>query len=60
MTMASSFDSDLLYQYGQIMGIEFYNKGANVFLGPGMNLMRVPYCGRNFEYTIGEDPYLGY
>ena len=29
-------------------------------LGPGMNTARVPRNGRNFEYSAGEDPYLGY
>ena len=24
-----------------------------------MNVQRVPYCGRNFEYISGEDPQLG-
>lgn len=30
MTVAASFDTDLLYIYGKAMGTEFYNKGANV------------------------------
>lgn len=42
------------------MGDEFYRKGANIQLGPGLNLARVPLNGRNFEYLSGEDPYLGY
>jgi len=41
------------------MGREFRSKGANVQLGPGLNVARVPQCGRNFEYLSGEDPYLG-
>lgn len=41
------------------MGAEFAAKGANVQLGPGMNVMRTPYCGRTFEYVSGEDPVLG-
>ena len=41
------------------MGKEFYNKGANVALGPGVNINRVPKNGRNFEYLSGEDPKLG-
>lgn len=41
------------------MGYEFVSKGANVQLGPGMNLARVPTGGRNFEYMSGEDPVLG-
>ena len=34
--------------------------GANVQLGPGVCLARVPVNGRNFEYISGEDPFLGY
>ncbi len=39
---------------------EFFGKGANVQLGPGVNVARVPRNGRNFEYLSGEDPFLGY
>lgn len=41
------------------MGGEFERKGAGVQLGPALNLMRLPWDGRNFEYLSGEDPYLG-
>jgi beta-glucosidase len=41
------------------MGKEFFDKGANVQLGPGMCITRVPRNGRNFEYISGEDPVLG-
>jgi hypothetical protein len=34
--------------------------GANVQLGPGVCLARVPVNGRNFEYLSGEDPFLGF
>ena len=30
-----------------------------MLLGPGLNVARVPFNGRNFEYCSGEDPYLG-
>jgi beta-glucosidase len=43
--------------YGAAMGREQWLKGTNVMLGPGVNLARVPWCGRNFEYQ-GEDPLL--
>jgi beta-glucosidase len=42
------------------MGREFYGKGANVQLGPGLNIARVPLNGRNFEYMSGGDSFLGY
>jgi beta-glucosidase len=60
LTMAASWDADLMYQWGAAMGAEFYGKGANVQLGPGLCLARVPRNGRNFEYLSGEDPFLGY
>ena len=40
--------------WGEGMGQEFYDKGANVQLGPGMCVARVPRNGRNFEYVSGE------
>jgi len=60
MAMAATFDPDAVHEWGAAMGKEFRAKGANVQLGPGLNLARVPANGRNFEYLSGEDPYLGY
>ena len=42
---------------GRTIGAEAHAKGINVMLGPGMNIARTPYNGRNFEY-FGEDPFL--
>ena len=41
------------------MGAEFRAKGANVQLGPGLNVARLPQEGRNFEYISGEEAALG-
>jgi beta-glucosidase len=41
------------------MGQEFYDKGAHLQMGPGVNVVRVPQNGRAFEYISGEDPFLG-
>jgi beta-glucosidase len=60
MTVAASWDEELLMAYGVAMGREFAGKGANVQLGPGVCVARVPQNGRNFEYLSGEDPFLGY
>jgi len=60
LTMAASWDESAMLEWGSGMGVEFFNKGANVQLGPGLCLARVPRNGRNFEYLSGEDPYLGY
>jgi len=59
MTVAATFDRELVKQYSGAIAQEFLDKGSNVLLGPGMNLARVPVNGRNFEYGTGEDPYLG-
>ena len=33
--------------------------GANVLLGPDVEVMRAPLTGRSFETITGEEPYLG-
>ncbi|MCL2277436.1 MAG: hypothetical protein FWC21_06005 [Treponema sp.] len=54
---ACSFDRDLLYSIGQVIGEECLQENVAVVLGPGINIKRSPLCGRNFEY-ISEDPYI--
>ena len=41
-----SWDRNLINEWGAAMGKEQYLKGSNVMLGPGVNLARVPWCGR--------------
>ena len=60
LTMAASFDVKAMREWGEGQGIEFFGKGANIQLGPGLCLARVPRNGRNFEYLSGEDPFLGH
>ena len=55
--LAASFDRDLLYQLGEILGDECQAEDVAMLLGPGINIKRSPLCGRNFEY-FSEDPYL--
>jgi beta-glucosidase len=55
--MASTWDPALIEQAGAMIGSEARAKGFNVMLAGGMNLVREPRNGRNFEY-LGEDPLL--
>lgn len=55
--MASSFDTELLTELGEILGDECQSEHVGMLLGPGVNMKRSPLCGRNFEY-FSEDPYL--
>lgn len=55
--LAASWDTDLAYRVGAMMGIDSRARGVHFLLAPGMNIHRFPLCGRNFEY-LGEDPYL--
>jgi beta-glucosidase len=57
LTVGMSWNPEDSFAFGQAMGAEQYIKGTNVMLGPGVNLARVPWGGRNFEY-LGEDPVL--
>lgn len=57
VTVAASWDTALMEQYGAMMAEEERDKGVNVHLAPMMNINRTPFAGRNFE-GYGEDPYL--
>ncbi|MEG1791647.1 MAG: glycoside hydrolase family 3 C-terminal domain-containing protein [Clostridia bacterium] len=57
VTLASSWDRDLLFKVGQAIAEEAVDQGVSTVLGPGTNIKRSPLCGRNFEY-FSEDPYL--
>lgn len=57
LALASTWNSDLAYGFGKTLGLEARNRGKEVLLGPGINIIRTPLNGRNFEY-LSEDPYL--
>lgn len=57
ITLASTWNPALGYAFGAVLGSEAAYRGKDVILGPGINIMRTPLNGRNFEY-LGEDPYL--
>ena len=50
-------DPSLARQYGQVIGSEEAGKGADVNLGPTINIDRDPRWGRSFE-AFTEDPFL--
>ena len=56
-TMANSWDPALGEELGRMLGEEAASQDVCVLLGPGLNIKRNPFCGRNFEY-FSEDPYL--
>ena len=55
--LAATWQPELAYLYGRMVGEEARYRKKTVLLGPGVNLYRTPLNGRNFEY-MGEDPYL--
>ena len=55
--LAATWNPDLSLVYGEVLGEEALYRNKNVVLGPGVNIYRTPYNGRNFEY-MGEDPLL--
>lgn len=55
--LAASFDPELSLAYGTAIGEEARFRKKDILLGPGVNIYRTPFNGRNFEY-MGEDPLL--
>jgi len=54
---ASSWDPAGAQLYGDVIGRELRAWGSNMSIGGGVDIMREPRNGRNFEYA-GEDPLL--
>lgn len=57
LATAATWNPELAYRGGSMIGSEARASGFNVMLAGGVNLARDPRNGRNFEYA-GEDPLL--
>jgi beta-glucosidase len=57
VSMAASWNPDLIERVGQALGEETRAMGCDILLGPCVNIARTPLAGRNFE-SYSEDPYL--
>ncbi|MFZ0712060.1 MAG: glycoside hydrolase family 3 C-terminal domain-containing protein [Terrimicrobiaceae bacterium] len=54
--LAATWNSALARRFGEVLGAESRHRGKDMILGPGINIVRTPICGRTFEY-YGEDPF---
>ena len=55
--LATTWNPQLAELHGHVMGEQMRARGKDQMLGPGVNIMRTPLCGRNWEF-MGEDPCL--
>lgn len=55
--LAATWNTELLAEVGAALAEEAISKGAQVLLGPTVNIHRSPLAGRNFE-CYSEDPHL--
>ncbi|MBO7196384.1 MAG: hypothetical protein J6V80_03525, partial [Clostridia bacterium] len=55
--MAATFNLELMYEVGCMIGNDCIAAGVSCLYGPGANTHRTPYGGRNFEY-YSEDGFL--
>lgn len=55
--LAATFNKELVYEMGKIVGNDCLAAKVAFLYGPGANIHRTPYGGRNFEY-YSEDGYL--
>ena len=55
--VAATFNERLAKEQGDCVGMEAHIEGTYGWAGPGVNIHRSPFGGRNFEYYSG-DPFL--
>ncbi len=55
--VAATYNIDLAFEQGECVGIEGHISNKYGWAGPGVNLHRSPFGGRNFEY-YSADPFL--
>ena len=55
--LAASFNDQLAYEVGYLMGEDMLHVGVTGLYGPGSNIHRSTYSGRNYEY-YSEDGFL--
>ena len=55
--MAATFNTDLVNDVGRCIGEDCLNLGFSGLYGPGINMHRTAYSGRNFEY-FSSDPFV--
>ncbi len=55
--IACTYHPELVEELFSVVGVELLKNKVDTLLGPGMNIHRHPYNGRNFEY-FSEDPLL--
>ena len=55
--MAATFNTDLIAEVGRCIGEDCLAMGYSGLYGPGINMHRTAYSGRNFEY-YAEDPFI--
>ncbi len=56
-SVGSTWDVELTHKLGQALAKDCIHIGVDCLLGPGNNIKRHPFGGRNFEY-VSEDPVL--
>ena len=56
-SLASTWNINLAYKFGDVLGKEARIQNYDIVLGPGVNIQRTPLGGRFFEY-FSEDPHL--
>lgn len=57
LSLAATWDTSIARSGGAMVGKQTRQRGYNILLAGGVNLVRDAYNGRNFEY-LGEDPLL--